>query len=230
MIVATSLVGAFSDQLGSFGDEKPGGEGAGALLASMGRGTRVAMKERKGTRGPVVCVARYRRDQGGPLRPIAPDAHELEDTHEEWHTVASRRLSERKQMGQDLRKVDVHVQRLVGWGAQQGYRRAPRRAHNSRPRGVPSKIDPRKRVCGRWQARRYGLVTRACRRPPKWARGVGFTMQTFGQGLDISGGEDGDTRCVVANISKGSSGSACSTITAESAFYLNSLKGRRMFV
>lgn len=62
-----------------------------------------------------IGVAWYRREQWDRLLQIASDRDELEDTYDEWVTMAERRLKELGQHGYMLRKVDIDVEELLSW-------------------------------------------------------------------------------------------------------------------
>ena len=62
-----------------------------------------------------IGVAWYRREQWDRLLEISSDPDQLEDTYEEWQTMAEQNLKKLAQHGYMLRKVDIDVEELLRW-------------------------------------------------------------------------------------------------------------------
>ena len=67
------------------------------------------------TNKTVMGVAWYRRDQWNRLLEISSDRVELEDTYDEWKTVAEENLGNLAKHGYKLRKVEIDVEELLIW-------------------------------------------------------------------------------------------------------------------
>jgi len=68
----------------------------------------------------VVQIAWYRRDEWPLLRSLAADSDKLENTYDEWLTVAEKTLSQLKSTGVKAAKVDVGVNELAQWCQRHG--------------------------------------------------------------------------------------------------------------
>lgn len=64
---------------------------------------------------PDVGVAWYRREQWERLLDIAADRDVLEDTYDEWQTLAEETLRNLAKKGIVPRKVDIDVEELLSW-------------------------------------------------------------------------------------------------------------------
>ena len=67
------------------------------------------------TNQTVMGVAWYRRDQWNRLLEIYSDHLELEDTYDEWKTVAEENLGNLAKHGYKFRKVEIDVEELLTW-------------------------------------------------------------------------------------------------------------------
>ena len=67
----------------------------------------------------VLGVAWFRPDQWELLRSVSVDADVLESTHAEWEKLARRTIRDLAQQGILARRVDVEVERLQAWCAEQ---------------------------------------------------------------------------------------------------------------
>ena len=67
------------------------------------------------TNKTVMGVAWYRRDQWDRLLEISSDRGELEDTFDEWKTVAEENLRNLARHGYKFRKVAIDVEELLIW-------------------------------------------------------------------------------------------------------------------
>jgi hypothetical protein len=72
----------------------------------------------KGT--TVLGVAWYRREQWNRLLEISSDRDQLEDTYEEWESIAEKHFDELARPGFPIRKVDIDVEELLSWCGSQG--------------------------------------------------------------------------------------------------------------
>ena len=63
----------------------------------------------------VVGVAWYSREQWARLREVASDPDSLENTYDEWITVARSTLRELAKAGAVAEKIDVDVEEIVAW-------------------------------------------------------------------------------------------------------------------
>jgi hypothetical protein len=66
-------------------------------------------------KGRTVGVAWYDPEQWDRLRDISEDAHELEDTYEEWKSHALQKIKDLEKQGFTVQKVDVDTEELLGW-------------------------------------------------------------------------------------------------------------------
>src|ERR1043166_1913725 len=67
----------------------------------------------------VLGVAWFRPDQWELLRAVSVDADVLESTHAEWEKLARRTIRDLGPQGILARRVDVEVERLQAWCAEQ---------------------------------------------------------------------------------------------------------------
>src|SRR6266496_921897 len=63
----------------------------------------------------VIGFAWYRPSQWQRLRDISSDAHELEDTYEEWLQIAEQQVTEMEPRVARVEKIDVDIECLVLW-------------------------------------------------------------------------------------------------------------------
>ena len=63
----------------------------------------------------VLGVAWYRREQWNRLLEISSDRDQLEDTYEEWKSIAEKHFDELALPGLPIRKVDIDVEELLSW-------------------------------------------------------------------------------------------------------------------
>ena len=63
----------------------------------------------------VVGFAWYRPEQWQRVRDISSDAPALEDSYEEWLSLAEQKLKELSSSGMRVEKVDVHSEQLILW-------------------------------------------------------------------------------------------------------------------
>jgi hypothetical protein len=63
----------------------------------------------------LVGIAWYRSDQWQRLRELSVDTETLEQTHQEWLTMATKTLDDLQKAGLRVQKVDVDVEELVRW-------------------------------------------------------------------------------------------------------------------
>ncbi len=68
----------------------------------------------------VVHVAWYRRDEWPLLKALAADSDKLENTYDEWVSVADKTLRQLKSIGVEPAKVDVGVNELAQWCQRHG--------------------------------------------------------------------------------------------------------------
>ena len=62
-----------------------------------------------------IALAWFRREQWDRLLEVSEDRDHLEKTFEEWVEVAQQKYDELKNLGYDIKKVDVDVEELVRW-------------------------------------------------------------------------------------------------------------------
>jgi hypothetical protein len=65
--------------------------------------------------GAVFAIAWYRPEQWQKLRQISVDRNKLETTHAEWLEIAVKTLIDLKNMGLDVRPVEINVDELARW-------------------------------------------------------------------------------------------------------------------
>ena len=72
---------------------------------------------REGTQENVyrIGLAWFRSEQWDRLLEVSDDRDHLEETFEEWVDVAQQKYDELKNLGYDIKKVDVDVEELVRW-------------------------------------------------------------------------------------------------------------------
>ena len=81
----------------------------------------VAMKESKISQDKIVFgFAWYRPEQWQRVRDISSDAGALEDSYEEWLSLAERKLKELSSSGLQVEKVEVHSEQLILWCNERG--------------------------------------------------------------------------------------------------------------
>jgi len=68
----------------------------------------------------VVGLAWYSSEQWGRLRSLSSDGDQLEETWEEWRELAESRFREMRQLGLEVEKVAVDVDRLARWCEREG--------------------------------------------------------------------------------------------------------------
>jgi hypothetical protein len=68
----------------------------------------------------IAGIAWFRRDQWSLLRSLAADPDKLEQSHSEWIRHAEKAIKTLKKQGVSARKVDVEVNALQRWCAEQG--------------------------------------------------------------------------------------------------------------
>ena len=69
----------------------------------------------------VVCFAWYRPEQWQRVRDISSDADALEDSYEEWLSLAEAKLVELRSSGVDVKKVDIDSEQLILWCNERGF-------------------------------------------------------------------------------------------------------------
>ena len=80
-----------------------------------------AMKESKESQDKIVVgFAWYRPEQWQRVRDISSDADALEDSYEEWLSLAEQKLKELSSSGVEVEKVDVHSEQLILWCNERG--------------------------------------------------------------------------------------------------------------
>ncbi len=67
-----------------------------------------------------VGIAWYRPGQWQRLREISSDAESLEDTYEEWLTIAEQNVRKANRPNLSIEKVDVDVEELLAWCNERG--------------------------------------------------------------------------------------------------------------
>jgi len=82
----------------------------------------VKHKRRRSKDARVIGMAWYRPEQWHRLRQGSADVEDLEEFYYEWLSIASARFQELRQLGLDIRKVDVDVEDLLEWCKGQGRR------------------------------------------------------------------------------------------------------------
>lgn len=60
-------------------------------------------------------IAWYRPDQWTRLRKVAADPDVLEETYDEWRTLAEQAMSDMRTHGIDAHTVDIDVEELLIW-------------------------------------------------------------------------------------------------------------------
>ncbi|HEY2975644.1 MAG TPA: hypothetical protein VGJ48_24230 [Pyrinomonadaceae bacterium] len=79
------------------------------------------MKDPKNTPDKIVVgFAWYRPEQWQRVRDISSDAGALEDSYEEWLSLAEQKLKELSSSGLQVEKVDVHSEQLILWCNERG--------------------------------------------------------------------------------------------------------------
>ena len=67
----------------------------------------------------VLGFAWYRRDRWNRLLEASSDRDQLEDTYEDWKSIAEKRFDELARPGFSIRKVDIDVEELLSWCSSQ---------------------------------------------------------------------------------------------------------------
>jgi hypothetical protein len=79
------------------------------------------MKDPKNTPDKIVVgFAWYRPEQWQRVRDISSDTGALEDSYEEWLSLAEQKLKELSSSGLQVEKVDVHSEQLILWCNERG--------------------------------------------------------------------------------------------------------------
>ena len=68
----------------------------------------------------VVGFAWYRPAQWQRVRDISSDADDLEDTYEQWLSLAEQKVTELKASGLRVEKVDLDSEQLIAWCNERG--------------------------------------------------------------------------------------------------------------
>jgi catechol-2,3-dioxygenase len=76
------------------------------------------MKKTKDTNH--IGVAWYHRDQWERLREVSTDVDKLEDTYEEWLSVANKTIKDMTAVGMSIGKVHIDIERLILWCEENG--------------------------------------------------------------------------------------------------------------
>jgi len=71
---------------------------------------RKKLKYKKQT--PKVGMAWYRPEQWDRLRQISGDVNELEETYEEWLSIATQKIAELQPQGMEIEKVEIDINEL----------------------------------------------------------------------------------------------------------------------
>jgi len=73
-------------------------------------------KKQKYKKPPLkVGMAWYRPEQWGRLRQISDDVNDLEETYEEWLSIATQKLAELQALGMEIEKVEIDINELQAY-------------------------------------------------------------------------------------------------------------------
>jgi hypothetical protein len=78
-------------------------------------------KAKESQKKMVVCFAWYRPEQWQRVRDISSDADALEESYEEWLSLAEAKLAELRSSGVDVKKVDIDSEQLISWCNERGF-------------------------------------------------------------------------------------------------------------
>jgi hypothetical protein len=78
-------------------------------------------KKQKYEKQPLkVGIAWYRPEQWGHLRQISDDVNKLEESYEEWLSIATKTLGELQAQGMEIEKVEIDINELHAYCNDQG--------------------------------------------------------------------------------------------------------------
>jgi hypothetical protein len=85
------------------------------LRVERGDEMRKRKKQKSGKQPLKVGIAWYRPEQWGRLRQISDDVNKLEESYEEWLSIATKTLGELQAQGMEIEKVEIDINELQAY-------------------------------------------------------------------------------------------------------------------